>query len=326
MSTENAVSLEDLSLAEIKQLAEEEAAGVVVARDENGRFVSQKPEKAEQNEDTTEETETEEQVFRKEIDLGDGSGVQVFEAPTLEELVEKLATAQVNATKKIRELSSKIKEVQPKKEKEAPKEREFSNDEEYVLSQEMASKPTSAFKKMFKEIVGVDITDFRSTVDRMKAFEAAQAEQQAQSSVETLKERATASFLADHPEFVPNQTNGTRLIRATNLLINEARAEGKDPKEIDYGTLLLNAYNDLNSSGLLELKSEDEAQETTGTDKPRIEEPVKTVPAPKPVKRASSLTVRSTTRPAPKTGLTQEEIDSMPLPKLRELVERQSRA
>src|SRR5690348_17341391 len=41
--------------------------------------------------------------FRREIDLGDGSGKQVFEADSAEELIDKLTTAQENATRKIRE-------------------------------------------------------------------------------------------------------------------------------------------------------------------------------------------------------------------------------
>lgn len=307
--TTEAVDLDGLSLDEIKKLAQEEATTAVKQAEE-----PQEEKKEDIHVDETEDTG--EQVFRREIDLGDGSGVQVFEAPTLEELVDKLAKAQVNATKKIRELNSKIKEVQPKRETETPKEREFSSDEEFVISQEMMSKPSKAFKKMFKEMVGLDITEFRTTVERMNAFNEAQTRAQAEADIEAGKARAAESFLAAHPEYVPNQSNGTRLSRAVNLLIKEEQAEGR---EIDYGTLLLKAYDDLKSSGLLEIKSEESAKETTGTDEPRIEESVRTVPVQRPVKRASTITTRSTTTRVAKAEPTEEELYTMPLDKLREL-------
>jgi len=45
-------------------------------------------------------------IYRREIDLGDGSGKQVFEAESVEELLDKLTEAQEHATRKIRELSA----------------------------------------------------------------------------------------------------------------------------------------------------------------------------------------------------------------------------
>jgi hypothetical protein len=47
--------------------------------------------------------------FRREIDLEDGSGKQVFEGATVDELVENLANAQKHATRKIREQAEKLK-------------------------------------------------------------------------------------------------------------------------------------------------------------------------------------------------------------------------
>jgi hypothetical protein len=68
--------------------------------------------------------EPEKKRFRREIDLEDGSGKQVFEGATLDELVENLANAQKNATKKIREQAAKLK------------------------SQEQASKPPTAEERL----------------------------------------------------------------------------------------------------------------------------------------------------------------------------------
>ncbi len=47
--------------------------------------------------------------FRREVDIGDGSGKQVFEGATLDELVNNLAKAQENATRKIREQAAQLK-------------------------------------------------------------------------------------------------------------------------------------------------------------------------------------------------------------------------
>lgn len=47
-------------------------------------------------------------VIRREIDLGDGSGKQVFEGATEAELNDKLATAQEHGTRKIREQAQEL--------------------------------------------------------------------------------------------------------------------------------------------------------------------------------------------------------------------------
>jgi hypothetical protein len=47
--------------------------------------------------------------FRRVIDIGDGAGKQEFSGATLDELVENLAKAQENATRKIREQAAQLK-------------------------------------------------------------------------------------------------------------------------------------------------------------------------------------------------------------------------
>lgn len=324
-------NLDNLSLDEIRRRAMQEAGEIPTPeapekpeqkRDEKGRFAAQE-EQAEEGEDQeAQEDQTEEEpakVFRKEIDLGDGSGVQVFEAPTLEELVDKLAVAQANATRKIRQLSTELKNKKP----EPVKQPELSADEEFVISQEMMARPSAAFKKLFKQTVGVDITEFRSTLDRMNAFEAAQAEAKQQEQIERTKANAAETFMAAHPEYVASPTNGARLTRAVNLLVNEAKADGK---EIDYPTLLANAYNDLKESGLLELKSSETtvAKEPTGTESSRIGKTEEVVPQQR--RRASSISSRGRVNaPVKKTEPDEAELYSMPLEKLRELANKQPR-
>jgi 16S rRNA G966 N2-methylase RsmD len=51
-------------------------------------------------------------TYQKRIDLQDGSGVQVFEAESPEQLVDILVESQRHATKKIREQSRRIKALE----------------------------------------------------------------------------------------------------------------------------------------------------------------------------------------------------------------------
>src|SRR5262249_49733779 len=137
-------------------------------RDEQGRFLAKEPTVEEPEADEPDET-----VFRYEIDLGDGSGKQVFEAPTQEELIEKLGQAQEHATRKIRQQDAALKAAQPKAEP-APA---TDNEDEWLLSQEVMSTPTAAVKKIFERIVGKPIEAFKNDLQRVEAFERGQREE-----------------------------------------------------------------------------------------------------------------------------------------------------
>src|SRR6266705_5063177 len=87
--------------------------------------------------------------FVREIDLKDGSGVQKFEADSWEGLVDKLATAQENATKKIRELSAR-KPIEPEREVKPVYEiKEPSAADMLALKEGFEADPAAAFKKAF---------------------------------------------------------------------------------------------------------------------------------------------------------------------------------
>src|SRR5207248_2228797 len=82
--------------------------------------------------------------FTATIDVGDGAGVQVFSAPTKDELLEKLIEAQENATRKIRELTAKPVVAPAPVAPVAP-----NPDEEAALAQEFLSEPIKAFEKLY---------------------------------------------------------------------------------------------------------------------------------------------------------------------------------
>lgn len=92
--------------------------------------------------------------FVREIDLKDGSGVQHFEAETWEGLVDKLATAQENATRKIKELSQR-KPVEPEREvKPIYEVKQPSESDLMALKEGFNSDPAAAFKKAFEVFTG----------------------------------------------------------------------------------------------------------------------------------------------------------------------------
>src|SRR6185437_3470520 len=89
--------------------AEEEAAAAGQPRDASGKFVAQDPDPADPDPaadpnpaaDPDPDPAPKPEWFVREIDLDDGSGKQVFKGRTLDELADRLAEAQANATRKI---------------------------------------------------------------------------------------------------------------------------------------------------------------------------------------------------------------------------------
>ena len=94
------------------------------------------------------------QKFTRDIDLKDGSGVQHFEAESWEGLVDKLATAQENATRKIRELSTRPK-IEP--ERDVPQSRTpkpLSEAEILAVKEGLTADPVATFNKLFEAQIG----------------------------------------------------------------------------------------------------------------------------------------------------------------------------
>lgn len=244
----DALDTDQLTTEQIKELALKHSGAAepepeAQPRDEKGKFKAAEP--AEKPADTGDE-DTTETVYRREIDLGDGSGKEIFEAPTMEELLDKIVTAKTHATKKIREQEARLKELSEAKKVTDQQDK----DDEFVLSQDMLSRPTDAVKKAFKKATGIDITEVKTLAERVNALTEAQNAQNEQAA----QNDAATAFVSAHPEYVPNQANGARLSRAVNLLAAEARHSGA---KVDYATLLSKAYTDLSESGLLELRSGD---------------------------------------------------------------------
>lgn len=258
--------------------------------------VNEKP----QQEQKPDANEPAPQKFRKEIDLGDGSGKQVFEADTQEALIEKLVEAQANATKKIRELNHELKlgkprEPQKRVEKKAIKPVELSADEQFLIAQNLSTAPVQAFERLFESVTGLKPEDFRRRVETVDALEQALQEQQ-----------AAEAFVLDHLEDYHPTAQNFQTIQA--YLNKENLAFTRENLEI--------AFRELSGSGLLTKPSTIPPQESE--EKPRIETPQ--TPAPKkPV--SSGLSDRSSaSAPASAATLDVAEIEKLPLEQARERI------
>lgn len=248
-------------------------------RDEQGRFVKTEAEETE---------EVDEVVYRREIDLGDGSGKQVFEGASYDELIDKLATAQEHASRKIRELSAAKKpEV---------KEPVVDPNEDWLLSQELLTSPSAVIRKQIEKEFGKPLKEVR-----------AELEEAANLRKEKAEEKNAEAFMASHPEFEPNKHNG-------RLMENYIRLNGLT------GTAenIEKAFQVLSEGGLLQLKTEqDTEQNADEPTKQRIAAPAGTRTVVVQKKAASGLSAkRSTATPGP---LTEQDLYDMPYDKFLEL-------
>lgn len=231
-------------------------------------------------------------VYRRVIDLGDGSGTQVFEGSTQEELIEKLANAQANATRKIRELSQTNKQTQQEQ-----------ADNDYVLSQELLTKPTEAFRKMFEQVVGMPLESFKSTVDKVNAFEVKQAGR-----------KAAEDFVTSTPAYYDVETNGKKIGRYLNANRLEFTVEN-----------MKKAYEELSADGLLVQRPQaPSAGSAEAAAQPRIAAPAQ--PTTPQRKAGSNLSSRGrSVTPPVKKKTSEADMYNMDLDVLREKANRELR-
>lgn len=286
----NEISYEELAALSNQALAEE-AKAETPARDGQGRFVAKEeaPQDAPAPIAAPEETEVpaEKVVYQKVIDFGDGSGAEVFEADSLEELVDKLAEGKRNASKKIRELTqekraAKVEEVAP------------TDDQEWALGQELLAKPSSTLKKQFEALVGMPLDSFKTKMERMEALEAAQT-----------AEREGHKFQQAHPEFVVSEKNALKLVKACDLSGLPYTAESYEK-----------VYTELVADGLLAIKEVESTTTDDAAPTPRIASSGARVVSVQG-RAASGISSRRSAPPTVKsTEPTEAELYAMPMDKL----------
>lgn len=250
-------------------------------RDEHGKFVKK---------DEPAPAPDEEVIYERIIDLGDGSGVQVFQAPTMEELIDKLAVAQENATRKIREQAAQLK-TQPKPAQPPPDEVEnLTEAEKFMLQQEMLTDPTKAISRFVH-----------------KAIEKREREQVESAAREKAESDA---FVASTSDYYASPKNGQRMVKYLETYKLEANQEN-----------LKKAFDDLNSSGLLEARPK-ETPDAPTEDEP-ADNRIDTKPATQTVVRRKVVGGVSVRRSAPAPtstpGLTEQQLRDMPMHELEAL-------
>src|SRR5271169_6328632 len=169
-------------------------------------------------------------VYRYEIDLGEGSGKQVFEGETPEALIEKLGEAQRNATIKIRELSAAKKVEQ--------KPVEMADAAKWVLAQELATDPAKAFDKLLQQQTGMTAAELKALRDTVNQTAATTREQTRNQQ----EYDATVVFRKDHPEYVANEINGKKMVQWLKLNGLPGTVEN-----------ITKAFEELSGDGLLQL-------------------------------------------------------------------------
>lgn len=238
-------------------------------------------------------------VFRREIDLGDGSGKQVFEAPTEAALLDKLTEAQTHGTRKIRTQQQQLRRlrrapaapVAPVTAPVAPA--RLTADEEFLLGQSFATNPIQTFERLLEATTGMKSTEFAQTAEEVRQFKAAQA-----------GEAAAKDFVADHQgEFAPTPGNERRVL---SFLEREGLAMTRDNLEI--------AFEELSASGLLEA-----AAPAATAVLPAV------IPPVAPASTVSTgISPQGTVPPVPVSGdpsaLNASEVDALPLADARQRI------
>ncbi len=124
--------------------------------------------------------------FVKEIDLGDGSGIQKFEADTEAELIDKLVEAQTNATKEIRKLQRDKPRARPqKRERIVETERPFAEpiqvsvQDDLDFASGLSVNPSKVFGRLFEASTGIKLDDLRATREKVGQIVSSMEEEQA---------------------------------------------------------------------------------------------------------------------------------------------------
>jgi hypothetical protein len=299
---------ETLPIDQLRTKANEEMLKETPARDDKGRFVAQPQADGDPGEPS-------EFVATREIDLGDGSGVQVFEGKgetekdALADLNDKLFEAQTNATKKIRQQEAELKEFRART-AEAPKAVDLTDDEEYILSQEIVGKkPSKALDKWFRDRTGMSIEELQAVKQRLDSERDA-----------TVRNQAIATFVATHPDF-DDRTEIEGKPNRNGELMKMKLADLGLPMTSEN---LHRAYLDLKKSGLLVLKGEEAHADPTPTPAAteRIAQPRAEATETR-TRRSSGISTHGRPAAQPKTDFSEDELRAMPLEKLREISNKQ---
>jgi hypothetical protein len=250
-------------------------------RDDKGRFT-----KADAGDE-----ETEEVVYERVIDLGDGSGTQVFRGKSMEELIDKLATAQENATRKIRELSTAQKAAI----KQVEENDELTEDQKFILSQQILTDPMKVIQTFVEKAINKKVDP------RLKEVEDVAREQR--------ETKIAVEWVKNNPDYHACDSNGKKIQKYLETQGKEITPEN-----------LQAAFEDLSADGLLVSKpaeKQDAEDDTAETKVERIAPKAETVVRRKVV---GGLSTKRQAQVEPKSPEpTEKDFQKMSTEELRDL-------
>ena len=240
------------------------------------------------------------QPVRRQIDLGDGSGVQVFEAATETELIDKLTTAQTNATRKIRQLNQQLKKPKTPVTAVVPVTpvTALTADELFTLTQEFDSNPLKVHQRLLEASLGMSVDALKAKFSRLDSFEQERA-----------YEATAQEFVGEHTaDYKPTKKNERAL---TNYLESEGLDFTKD--NLEY------AFTELSTSGLLDKPEPPKLAAQPAAAQTGIQPAAPQKPASSGISDRDSAVV-----PEAQAAQAVEEAYRIPLHELRERIQRRA--
>lgn len=180
----------------------------------------------------------------QEVDLGDGSGVQVFKGASWEEVAKKLAEAQKNATKRIRELSQRPTGLQPEnKSLFQPveyKPRDLTQAEQLRIADDMSQgNMTRAFDQLIESRLGVKPNELANGMNLLQTLYR-----------DKLEQNATANWSKRHQgeywqfDFIPSLTRISQKLLEAGYPITETNLEWSYNQLVAAGEILVEEPQD----------------------------------------------------------------------------------
>lgn len=280
--------LESLSAEEIRALAIADGIETLddankQPRDEQGKFIASEDVLDNPDEGEGDDAESEPDEFLTEpieVDLGDGSGVQIFigrgdsEIAALRDQNAKLKVAQTNATKKIREQAAELKKFHAA-------ETQATADDEFVTAENFKANPVKTVADIVAASLAKRDAAAREETNRNAAWIADQNR-----------------FISTHPEFVVGPENSARIMHEIARLNAGYTLEG-----------LEKAFGTLKAAGLVALKvvGASEVTEEENADPERIAPTSPSTPQPRSARKSSSVSGRKGA-PVVRTQPTEDEL------------------
>ena len=241
--------------------------------------------------------------WKATLDPQDGSNPEIFYGNTQMELLQRVATGKLNATKQIRKLNRQIK-IGTVAERPAPPEptivpqiRELTADEKFQVATALKDNPDLALQDWFQKRTGMKVEDLVKL-----------AAQGQQAAAALAAETVAREFMAENPDYYPAHTNFLALVGYLSkvrlnrpMALSEADTTVGRLYEAGFWTVrdLMEAYEELDGAGLLEsvpATSEEISEEV----EPEVVQPAAAAPA---APSEDERIVRTVRRPRAGLGL-----------------------